>query len=71
MREAVRSATGPLSASALLVQGTALATRRDLVAETRNDEMTLAMAVRPPPRSAKARRPILAQRKPAARLRTH
>jgi len=47
MREAVRYATETYVSIPLLVQGTALATRRDLVAETRNDEMTLAMAVRP------------------------
>ncbi len=47
MREAVRYATETYVSIPLLVQGTALATRRGLVAETRNDEMTLAMAVRP------------------------
>jgi peptide/nickel transport system substrate-binding protein len=47
MREAVRYASDTYVSLPLLVQGTALATRRDLVAETRNDEMTLAMAVRP------------------------
>lgn len=47
MREAVRYATDTYVSIPLFVQGTALATRRDLVAETRNDEMTLAMAVRP------------------------
>jgi peptide/nickel transport system substrate-binding protein len=47
MREAVRYATETYATIPLFVQGTALATRRDLVAETRNDEMTLAMAIRP------------------------
>lgn len=47
MRQAVRYATETFATIPLFVQGTALATRRDLVAETRNDEMTLAMAVRP------------------------
>ena len=47
MREAVRYASETYVCIPLLVQGTALATRRNLVAETRNDEMTLAMAVRP------------------------
>jgi peptide/nickel transport system substrate-binding protein len=47
MREGVRYATETFATIPLFVQGTALATRRELVAEPRNDEMTLAMAVRP------------------------
>jgi len=49
MQEAVRYATETFVTIPLFVQGTALATRRGLVAETRNDEGTLAMSVRRAP----------------------